>query len=89
MSYGTELLEEIHIADAIHYAVNERNIADGIWTMRDGNQINIKDMSRKHLRNTISMLERGTSPFAESWIMRMTAELNFREYIEKIMRGEL
>lgn len=89
MSYGRELLEEIHIADAIHYAVNEKNIAEGIWTMRDGKQINIKDMSRQHLRNTINMLERGNSPFAESWIMRMTAELEFREYVERIMRGEL
>ena len=89
MSYGAELLEEIYIADAIRYEENEKNIAEGIWTMRDGNQINIKDMSRKHLRNTISMLERGTSPFADGWIARMTAELEFREYIDKIVAGEL
>lgn len=89
MSYGEELLEEIYVADAIHYAVNEKNISEGIWTMRDGNQINIKDMSRQHLRNTIAMLERGDSPFADEWIIRMTAELNFREYIDKIVAGEL
>lgn len=89
MSYGEELLEEIHIEDAIHYAVNEKNIAEGIWTMRDGNQINIKDMSRQHLRNTINMLKRGNSPFAEAWITRMTEELEFREYIDMIVAGEL
>ena len=89
MGYGAELLEEMYIADAIHYAVNEKNIAKGIWTMKDGNQINIKDMSRQHLRNTINMLKRGNSPFAEAWITRMTEELEFREYIEKIVAGEL
>lgn len=89
MSYGTELAEEIYIANAIHYAENERNIAEGIWTTRDGSQINIKDMSRKHLQNAISVLKRGNSPFAEEWTARMTAELEFRKYIDKIVAGEL
>lgn len=89
MSYGAELAEEIYIANAMRYAENERDVAEGIWTMRDGNKINIKEMSREHLRNTISVLKRGNSPFAEEWTARMTAELEFREYIDKIVAGEL
>ena len=28
------------------------------WTMRNGKRINIREMSNKHLKNTIAMLER-------------------------------
>ena len=89
MGFGNELREMMDIDRDVMWAVNEENIRSGIWTQRDGTKINIMDMSRQHIRNCISMLERGDSPFAEGWIRRFKGELKLREYIEKVMRGEL
>ena len=89
MGFGNELREMMEIDRDVMWAVNEENIRSGIWTQRDGTKINIMDMSRQHIRNCISMLERGDSPFAAGWISRFKGELKLREYIEKVMRGEL
>ena len=89
MGYGSEVADELSIDRWVMEAVNEGDIRAGIWTQKDGTKINIMDMSRQHIRNCISMLERGHSPFAEGWISRFKGELMLREYIEKVMRGEL
>ncbi len=37
---------------------NQRNIMSGVWTTKDGRQLNISDMSDDHLKNTEDMLTR-------------------------------
>lgn len=43
------------------------------------------------MRNTIAMLKRKEEMtiFDEEWVAVMERELNFREYIDKIVKGEL
>lgn len=54
------------------------NIDYDFWTMKDGTQIHISDMSRNHLINTIKMLEQSDSPYAEGYIEVMKNELENR-----------
>lgn len=89
MVFGREMAMEMEIDRDVMWAVNQNNIDNGIWTKRDGTKISIREMTRSHIRNCISMLENGNSPFAERWIQRFKNELSFREYIEKITNGEL
>lgn len=87
MSYGEEIAAEYYAYEGLIHS----KIANGIWTMRDGAEINIREMSRKHLRNTIAMLKRKEEMtiYDEEWVAVMERELNFREYIDKIVKGEL
>lgn len=85
MGYGSDISAEMEVMEAI----NEWNIKNGMWTQRDGSTISIRKMTKRHIKNCIAMLERGNSPFAEEWIHRFEGELAFREYIEKIVAGQL
>lgn len=53
----------------------------GIWQMKNGSQIHIKDMGSCHLLNTINMIERGKkrnlAPYIE-YLRQMNAELSRR-----------
>ena len=64
-----------------------------IWTMKDGTHIKLSEMSRSHIQNTINLIRRTASVAdredALEWIAAFKEELEFREYIDKIVRGEL
>ena len=58
-------------------------IRRGIWTQRDGTEIDVRDMTRNHILNTIAMLKRNGGFRSNSWIRRFEKELEDREYIRK------
>ena len=64
------------------YARDEA-IRRGIWTQRDGTEIDVRDMTRNHILNTIAMLQRNGGFRSNSWINRFEKELENREYIRK------
>lgn len=64
------------------YARDEA-IRRGIWTQRDGTEIDVRDMTRNHILNTIAMLQRNGGFRSNSWIKRFEKELEDREYIRK------
>lgn len=76
MSYADEIRDMFEI----YAGLNELHIEQGIWTMRNGNTISVKDMTDNHIKNTIRMLQRGNSPFADGWIEKFKKELNSRGY---------
>lgn len=57
------------------------NIDYDFWTMRDGTQIHISDMSSQHLNSTIKMLEQSDNPYAEGYIEVMKEELKSRNTV--------
>ena len=69
---------------ALYMEIARDNIREGKWIQRDGTVINVRDMSDKHIRNTIAMLLRGNSIFKGAWIERFEKELNRREKSEII-----
>ncbi len=48
------------------------------WTMQDGTEILISDMSRTHLINAIKMLEQSDNPYVDGYIEVMKEELESR-----------
>lgn len=69
------------------YEANIQAIEDairrGIWEQRDGTKIDVRDMTRNHILNTIAMLKRNGGFRSDSWISRFEKELEDREYIRK------
>lgn len=54
------------------------NIDYDFWTMKDGTQIQVSDMSKGHLINTINLLKQSDNPYADGYIQVMRNELESR-----------
>lgn len=90
MSIGSELMIEEYINYSIDRAEKQREIEEGKWKTKDGTYIDIREMSNSYIENCINYLQKNKSfEFSGSWIGRFEKELEFRNYIKKIMSGEL
>ena len=57
----------------------EDEIRRGVWRQRDGTKIDVRDMTRNHILNTIAMLQGNGGFGSSSWIKRFEKELEDRE----------
>ena len=53
----------------------DKEIRRGIWRQKDGTKIDVRDMTRNHILNTIAMLQRNGGFRSNSWINRFEKEL--------------
>ncbi len=51
------------------------------WTMKDGTQIHISDMSKGYLINATRVLEQSDNPYAEGYLEIMKKELKSRSTV--------
>ena len=58
MGMGMEMMMEEYIDSLIWEEEQWSNLKSGIWTTREGQELQIKDMESEHIRNCIKMLER-------------------------------
>lgn len=60
------------------------------WKTKDNREIRLRDMSDKHIRNTLSVLERKeyACPVTLAWIDIFNEELGFREYVRRIINDQ-
>ncbi len=81
------LIEDLFGIDAERqmYEEAEALIEKGIWLQKDGSQIRIKDMTGRHIRNAISMIDRSmdryddlTAEIFADWRQALKAELDKR-----------
>ena len=82
MSYGEELREEGEIA----YECALHNANHGKWRQKDGTYISLRDMDDSHIRNCINLLQDRNDDISEAWKSRFSEELEFRDYIRRIVR---
>lgn len=89
MSLGREEAVELGIEREIRKKAIADRIEKGLWTQRDGSNIDITFMTTQHINNCIKMLQGKGSLVSEAWIDRFSRELSFRDYIKRIASGEL
>lgn len=89
MSMGEESLIEMEIEAEIFRDRQLSAIKEGVWTMKDGQEIKLTDMANRHIENCIRMLEKKDGEIPELWADRFKKELEWRDYIKRIVSGEL
>ena len=79
MGLGSDYVSEMEAEyGALEYHI-ENEARQGVWTTKEGKRIPIRQMSTRHLENTIRMLERNNSgDIYFPWICRMQEELDRR-----------
>lgn len=85
MGCGEEILEDVwadaHGMGYVDSVIDcHMRIKYGVWTQRNGIDINIEDMTNRHIMNCISMLQpkENSSKSARLWIKRFKQELKAR-----------
>lgn len=89
MSMGEEILTEMEIRSEIFRDRQLNAIKEGVWTMKDGQTIRLDQMSDRHIQNCIRMLNDKDGEIPELWVKRFQKELDFRDYVRRIVLGEL
>lgn len=89
MSMGEEILTAMEIESAIFRDRQINAIKEGVWTMKDGQTIRLDQMSDRHIQNCIRMLNDRDGEIPELWVKRFQKELDFRDYVRRIVLGEL
>lgn len=89
MSYGEDERIEMEVRRGAQIDFIQKRIKKGVWTQKDGSNIDITFMTSSHIRNCIKMLQRKEGWVAEAWLDRFSRELSFRDYIKRIANGEL
>lgn len=77
MGYGREIMEENAWAMEDYWF----RLEHGIWTMADGKEISVKNMSEDHIDNCINMIKRKSylNDLDRAWLEVFEEEFNRRE----------
>lgn len=89
MSMGEEELIDLEVRAEVFRDWQLRAIKEGVWTMKDGQTIRLDQMSDRHIQNCIWMLNDKDGEIPELWVKRFQKELDFRDYVRRIVMGEL
>lgn len=89
MSMGEELLIELEVEAELIRDRRLSAIKEGVWTMKDGQTIRLDQMSDRHIQNCIWMLNDKDGEIPELWVKRFQKELDFRDYVRRIVLGEI
>lgn len=57
------------------------------WKTQNGETLLIKDMKTSHIKNCLKAIEDGKVIASDDYITTFEKELEFREYIKKIVSG--
>ena len=66
--YADDILIEAAMEEALYRIEQDELRRKHEWVCKDGRHIKIEDMSEEHRNNTVKMLERNDSEFAEIWL---------------------